>query len=138
MKHYDASITNEGKWEFIGDEKPPTTIGGDHPVPIFQHDDTLRLRYMKSVGYHKIDLTPKPHRLGVKSPFQKPHDSLHFSYNPDHEDPSLTKLTFQFNNLPDNTDPTQWKFDLTPEGGVGIDPEFQVGPGGVGGHGTHG
>ena len=138
MKHYDARITVEEKWEFIGDEKPVMTIGGDDPVPIFQHGDTLTLRYTTHKGEHTLDLTPKPQLPGVPSPFQKPHDSLHFSYDPDHSDPGQARLAFQFNRLPGETDPTQWTFKLAPKGEIGVDPEFQVGPGGIGGHGNHG
>lgn len=142
-KNYVASINEKKEWEWEPAHCTPCYVKiGENWGPLFKDGDTLRLRKHGCKGPHDINLartadTPAPfsyiskqdpHPPGVIFPFDAPYHALDFPYNPDSETPSMQLLRIRHDGA--ETVHTNWQLTIIQDG-KGIDPEFQVGPGGV-------
>lgn len=125
-KHYKAHISTDHRWTW-DDLKPRNAMEGMHvgekQRPILQRGDTLVIRVGQNKGPHTIVLS----KLGkhAKLPFAYPFDLHSFDYNPDTD-------VLVCAGLEDNTASAVWSFNIRSKADKeGIDPEFQVGPGGI-------
>jgi len=138
---YIAFINPQGKWTWDGrvppeapdqektaasdsaSESAPAPGGfGKKQRPIFQRGDSVVLRVGEAKGLHKITLEKQ--KKCTKLPFAYPFDKHEFTYDPD-KDPLI------FAGFEDKLEKAVWVFSIEVVGGTLIDPEFQVGPGGI-------
>lgn len=121
---YHADITDNKHWVWTTKAPPeahPDAPPGSKQCPVFQRGDTLKLCAGGHAGIHKITLRSEPY--SARTPFAYPFDLHTFTY---HSDRDVLTIVGEESSA----SKTVWEFDIQPEGGASIDPEFQVGPGG--------
>jgi hypothetical protein len=125
--HYDAHINSAETWTW-GEKTPPdANKSGDYgrkQRPILQRGDTIVLRLGEKKGLHTIELIAKQPTEPAKLPFAYPYDLHKFTYDPDKDILTCAGLEGRLDNA-------VWKLIIGLVGEVPIDPEFQVGPGGI-------